>query len=284
MKLVGITELLQNARRDHYAVGAFNHCNTETMQAVIETGAELRSPVMLIASPFDASIVGPKMIAETAKILAAEVDVPVCLHLDHAHTLDEIKECIEAGWPSVMIDASQQSFEDNVRLTKAVVEMAHAAGIPVEGELGAVGRVDDITVEGMRESTLTDPDMAAQFVKLTGVDALAVSIGNAHGMYPQRPELDFDILAAVASAVDVPLVLHGGSGTPPEQLRKAVQGGISKVNVASELCRAYMDAFKQSVDDSDGKIWWVGAMLAAKAAIKPVVARWMKELGSAGRI
>ena len=284
MKLVGLTPMLQNAQERHYAVGAFNYCNAETAQAVVETGCSLRSPVMFITGPWEIPLLGAKMMVDIAQWVADRADVPVCLHLDHATSIELVKECIDAGFPSVMIDASAQDFEENVRLTKLVVDMAHPLGLTVEGELGAVGRVDDSSVEGDVEASLTDPDKAAEFVKRTGVDALASAIGNAHGIYTQRPVLDFDRLAAIREATGVPLVLHGGSGTPPDQLHRAIDIGISKVNVASELGRAFLNAITAADKAKNGKAWYGHALVDAKAAVAEVVARWMNELGSTGRI
>ena len=281
MGLVGLKPMIEEARRGGYAVGAFNYCNAETAQAVIGEGMAQRSPVMMIVGPWEIPVVGVKMLAEIARWVAKDADVPVCLHLDHGDTVELARECIEAGFPSVMIDASQHEFEENVRLTKLVVEMARPRGITVEGELGAVGRVGVETAEGAGEASLTDPAKAAEFVERTGVDALAVAIGNAHGMYTQRPELDFERLRAIRDAVGVPLVLHGGSGTPPEQLHRAIELGISKVNVASEIGRAYLDTL---VEAAAKKTWYAWALIDAKAAIRQVVGRWMRELGSAGRV
>jgi len=276
--------MLEEAQKNHYAVGAFNYCNAESAQAIAEVGCELRSPVMLITGPWEVPILGAKMLADIAKWVAAEASVPVCLHLDHATEIELVRECIEAGFPSVMIDASRHNFEENIRLTKMVVDMAHPRGITVEGELGAVGRVDDSTVEGEGESSLTEPDRAAEFVERTGVDALASAIGNAHGIYTQRPILDFERLTAIRYATGIPLVLHGGSGTPADQLHQAIDIGISKVNVASELGRAFLNAIERFDESRDHKAWWGHAIIDAKSAIKQVVARWTKELGSVGKV
>lgn len=283
MKLKNINDLLIPAQREHYAVGAFNYCNFETAQAVVEAGVELRSPVMFITGPWEIQLLGAKALVEIAKFVAKDADVPVCLHLDHATDVELVKECIEAGFPSVMMDASQHDFEENVRLTQLVVDMAGPLGVTVEGELGAVGRVDDSSVEGDGKALLTDPGKAAEFVERTGVDALAVAIGNAHGIYTQQPELDFERLEAIRAAVDVPLVLHGGSGTPPAQLKRAIEIGVSKVNVASEIGRAYLNAIAAAQARTGGKGWYAHALVDAKSAARDVVAGWMNKLNSAGK-
>lgn len=282
--LCGLTSMLEDAQTGHYAVGAFNFCNAESLQAIIEEGSGLRSPIMLIIGPWEIPLIGARLLVKMVNAMASEYDVRVCLHLDHACDIVLVEECIKAGFPSVMIDASQHSFEENVRMTRHVVDIAHPLGITVEGELGAVGRVDDSVVEGAHESSLTDPDMASEFVRRTGVDALAVAIGNAHGMYTQRPELDFDRLLAIRDVTQVPLVLHGGSGTPLEQLRRSIDIGISKVNVASEISKAYMNTLHDAIVRTEGKVWYGHALVESKNAIKSVVNRWMHQLGSVGRL
>jgi len=280
--MTGLTELLDDARAKHYAVGAFNYCNMETAQAVVEAASALRSPVIAMIGPGELPLIGVRAAVDIAKSAAREASVPICLHLDHAYEYELVAECIDVGFPSVMIDASRFPFEDNVRLTKKVVEIARPRGVSVEAELGAVGRVDDSALEGGNTASLTSPSEAAEFCERTGIDALAVAIGNAHGLYTQRPELDFDRLQAIRDATGVPLVLHGGSGTPLEQLRRAIEIGVSKVNVASELSRAYLAAMEKAIADANGKVWYAGALVEAKAAVAAVVADWMNKLGSAG--
>jgi ketose-bisphosphate aldolase len=285
VKLVGLRPLLDEAQRARYAVGAYNFCNAETLQAVVEEACARRSPLILIIGPLEVPLLGPKMVMNMVSFVASGAGVPVCLHLDHASDMESIKRCIEAGFPSVMMDGSHHDFESNVRLTRRVVRMAHARGVTVEGELGAVGKVDDAAAEGVAKgaASLTDPDRAAEFAERTGVDALAVAIGNAHGIYTKRPVLDFDRLEAIRRATPVPLVLHGGSGTPLEQLRRVIGIGVSKVNVASEIGRAYLDAILRAHAAKAGKVWYAHAIAEAKAAVRQVVGRWIRDLGSAGK-
>lgn len=281
MKLLNIVEMLRDAEENHYAVGAFNFCNGETAKAVIDAGTTKRSPVMMISAAWELDLVGPKAMVELIKFFADQTDVPICIHLDHATDIESVRRCIEAGFPSVMIDGTHTgSYEENIKLTKSVVEMAKPLGVTVEGELGAVGRVDALSAEGADNFSYTDPDQAAEFVALTGIDALAISIGNGHGLYPQAPQLDFDRLTAIRKSVRVPLVLHGGSGTPVNQLRRAVEIGISKVNVASELAHAFMS----TIDNRAQDIWYATALTQARDAVSAVVCRWMDTLGSSGRI
>ena len=280
--LVGLSTLLQRAQKERYAVPGFNFCNAETAQAIVEECALLRSPALLMIGTWEMPLLGPGVLADIVTSLASRADVPVCLLLDHAPDIELVRECIAAGFSSVMMDASQHDFEENVRLTRAVVEMAREYGVDVEGELGSVGRVDDPVIEGGGEPRLTDPDEVAEFVERTGIQALAVAIGNAHGIYRQRPELDFERLQAIREATDMPLVLHGGSGTPAEQLSRAIEIVISKVNVATELSRAYLEGVRKAIAARE-HIWYAEALLDAKAATSEVVRRWVRQLGSGGK-
>jgi tagatose 1,6-diphosphate aldolase GatY/KbaY len=280
--LVGLAPLLEEARKQRYAVGGFNFCNAETAQAIVEECSRLRSPALLMIGPWEIPLLGPEMIADMVAWLAARTTIPVCLHLDHAADVELVSQCIEAGFTSVMMDASRHDFERNVSLTRSVVEMARAKGVDVEGELGSVGRVDSLVVEWGGEPSLTDPASAAEFVERTGIQALAVAIGNAHGVYQQRPALDFERLEAVAEATSIPLVLHGGSGTPPDQLRRVIELGITKVNVATELSRAYLGAVQHAAESVGEAIWYAHALTEAKAAVAEVVRRWVGVLGSGG--
>jgi tagatose 1,6-diphosphate aldolase GatY/KbaY len=270
--------MLEKARRDRYAVGGFNFCNAETAQVVLSVAEKLRSPAMLISAASEVELCGMVETVKIVRLVAEQFSVPVCLHLDHTDSVKTVCEAVDAGFSSVMIDASHFPFEKNVEMTKAVVEYAHKRGVSVEGELGAVGQNKDAQHEGVGPQSLTDPSAAAEFVERTGVDALAVSIGNAHGLYAKLPELDFDLLKTIRDQVEIPLVLHGGSGTPPEHLQRAISLGICKVNVASEIGKAFADSFVETM--TAGGVWWVFAMQKAKNAIAPVIERWIRNLGS----
>ena len=280
-ELTTLREMLEKARNGRYAVGGFNFCNAETTQAVLTEAEQLRSPAMLIAAASEVQLCGMFETVKIVRLVAESITVPVCLHLDHTDDVKTVCEAVDAGFSSVMIDGSHFPFETNIEMTKAVVEYAHKKGVSVEGELGAIGENKDAQHEGTGPQSLTDAAKAVEFVERTGVDALAVSIGNSHGFYAKRPELDFTLLQDIASQVDVPLVLHGGSGTPLDQLQKAISLGICKVNVASEIGRAFTETFTQRM--AAGGTWWVMALQEAKQAIRPVVRRWINDLGSAGK-
>ena len=276
-----LKDMLAKARREKYAVGGFNFCNAETAQIVFSQAVKLRSPVMLIASSAEVQLCGMEDTVKLVKLVAESLDVPVCLHLDHTNDVDTVCRAVDAGFSSVMIDGSHFPFEKNIEMSKAVVQYAHNKGVSVEGELGAIGENKDAQHEGTGPQSLTEPDTAAEFVERTGIDALAVSIGNAHGLYAKRPQLDFDLLKTIRDQVDIPLVLHGGSGTPVEHLQKAISLGICKVNVASEIGKAFTDSYIETM--TAGGTWWVLALQKAKDAIGPVVERWIRNLGSDGK-
>lgn len=283
MALTEMREMLRKARREGYAVGGFNAFNAETAQAVVEEGMARKSPILFIGAPLEIALLGAAATVAVVKAVLDTAGVDACLHLDHAGTFEQVKEAIDCGFMSVMIDGSALPFADNVGLTKKVVEYAHPRGVSVEAELGAIGRADDLTIEGAAEvvQSFTDPDQAREFAEATGCDFLAVSIGNAHGFYKRAPELAFGRLGDIAGRVDIPLVLHGGSGIPEDQLRKAVALGIAKVNVASEIARAFTEVYMKEM--GEGKTWWAAAKLHGKNATRGVIGRWMHVLGSEGK-
>jgi len=280
-ELTTLKDMLDKARREKYAVGGFNFCNAETAQVVFSEAVRLRSPAMLIAAAAEVKLCGMEETVKIVQLVAESVDVPVCLHLDHTDDVETVCRAVDAGFSSVMIDGSHFPFEKNIEMTRAVVNYAHDKGVSVEGELGAIGANKDAQHEGTGPKSLTDPDKAAEFVERTGVDALAVSIGNAHGFYAKRPELDFSLLETIRNKVEIPLVLHGGSGTPLDQLQKAIALGVCKVNVATEIGKAFTDSYIQTM--TAGGTWWVIALQQAKDAIAPVVQRWIRNLGSDGK-
>ncbi len=283
MKFVPMLELLQQATSGGYAVPAFCVWNAETMVAVLQSAEKLKAPVIMMSGPSEFAVMGPADMGAVAQAVARRFNnTRAALHLDHGDSLGQVEACLAAGYSSVMLDFSTRPVDENAEALRRVVAMAHPLNVTVEGELGTIGRVGQTTVEGNGQSTLTDPDVATSFVKGTKIDALAVSIGNAHGMYTTLPQLDFDRLAKLQAAVPAALVLHGGSGTPAEDLRRAISLGIAKVNVASEL----VNAVRQSLLDQWGARQNMWAPLAQAAAIKAmaqVVEKWLHLTGAVGR-
>lgn len=245
-----LTELLPPAQQAGYAIAALSARYRACVKPALQAAVELRSPVIIEISQRELGWFGltPRDFREAVEQAARELnaDVPLCVHLDHSWDFDVIRAAIEAGFTSVMIDASAQQFEENVRQTREVVEYAHARGVSVEAELGKLTTTDQLETEG-DEELYTDPEEAREFVERTGCDVLAVSIGTAHGVYMvKNPKIDFERLAAIRRLLpDTPLVLHGGSGLPPETVHRAIElpgGGISKMNIATDLENALLAA------------------------------------------
>jgi tagatose 1,6-diphosphate aldolase GatY/KbaY len=232
---------LRDARAEGWALGAFSVYNLEGAQAVCAAAELEGTPVIVQAGSSAFAYAGRRALAGLAVGTAADSSARIGVHLDHARELEEIRACLELGYSSVMVDGSALSFEDNVRLTRTVVQAAHAAGAWVEGELAGIAGDEDRSAETAARA-LTDPAAAEAFVARTGVDALAVAIGNVHGISARPVTLDFDRLAAIRDRLDVPLVLHGASGLPAAQLAEAVDLGVAKVNVNTELRRALKHA------------------------------------------
>lgn len=245
MAMVTTKEMLLKAQREGYAVGAFNAENMEMVQAVIEAAQEMKAPVIIQTTPGTLKYADPEMFYSMCKAQIRKATVPVALHLDHGDSFEMAARALKAGYTSIMIDGSKDDFESNVAISQRVAEMAHAMGIPVEGELGTVGGKEDGHEVKDSEKAYTDPGQAGEFAERTGVDSLAVGIGNAHGFYKGAPKLRFDILEQTRKAVTIPIVLHGASGIPDEDIKKATGLGICKVNFATEL----RDAFSRGVKE-----------------------------------
>jgi ketose-bisphosphate aldolase len=232
--LVTLREVLSPAQAGAYAVPAFDCVEDLMVRTILETCESLRAPVILMALPGpDLEGNGWYYISGLVRAVADRHAIPVVLHLDHASRLDEIKRALDLGFTSVMIDGSRLSFSENMRLTRQAVELAHPHGASVEAELGHVGG-SDLANAMYADSVLTEPGEAREFAEQTGVDALAVSIGTAHGIYRQLPMLNMGRLREIRAATNVPLVLHGGSGTPNEQIRQAVRHGVTKLNIYAD--------------------------------------------------
>jgi len=283
MHFIPMLDLLRDASSRGYAVPAFCVWNAETANTVLTVAEEMRAPVILMIGPGEFPLLDPHEIAAVAWALAKQHCVRAALHLDHGDSLEQVCACLDAEFTSVMLDYSAMPYVTNADAMRRVVAMAHPLGVTVEGELGHVGRVDDVTSEGGETPALTDPEQAVAFVQETGIDALAVAIGNAHGHYTRLPRLDFERLERLHAAVPVPLVLHGGTGTPPEDLRRAISLGIAKVNVASEL----MSTVRTSLTEqwrAGRNLWTATAQAQAMRALSAVLRRWFEATGAAGRL
>lgn len=243
MSFVTTEQMLANADRDGYAVGAFNVENMEMVMAVIRAAEEMKAPVILQTTPSTVKYAGLALYYANVKAAAKAAKVPVALHLDHGSSFELAMQALRTGYTSIMIDGSHETFEDNIAVTKRVADACRPSGVPVEAELGKVGgKEDDLECD---DPGYTDPDDAVRFVKETGISSLAVAIGTAHGIYKGEPKLDIDRLSEIRKVVSIPLVLHGASGVPDEAVKECVRRGISKVNFATELRIAYSDGVKE---------------------------------------
>lgn len=247
MSLVKVNELLKHATEHHYGVAAINTINYETIRCAILAAEAERVPVIVQFFPGFDKYIPLSHIAFMANDLARKATVPVAVHLDHSATYEIAVSGIRDGFPSVMVDGSARPYEENVDLTRRVVEAASVFGVDVEAELGHVGvgkNLEDMT----NKDFFTDPAQAVDFVERTGCGSLAIAVGNAHGDYIQQPNLDFDRIREIRKAVSVPLVLHGCSGIPDEQMQEAVNLGLSKFNIATEYFAATYDAFDKTIE------------------------------------
>ncbi len=279
MALHNVSELFKLFPEEKRAIGAFNVHNMEYTQAVIKAAEIEKAPVILMIGEAMLSFAGLEMLTQICIFAARNSRVPVAVTLDHGKSMDNIKKCIDLGI-SVMFDGSKFSFEQNVELTRSVVEMAHHKGVSVEGELGCIGGSED--GEEISSTGMTEPELAARFVELTGVDALAVSIGNAHGFYKTKPNLDFERLAKIKELVKVPLVMHGGSDLPDEQARRVINLGMRKFNVGTELKQAFSYALKQVLNQDPMPIQPPAVLEPAREAVTALVCRKIKLFGGEG--
>ena len=272
MKLSPMKDILQLAEERGVAYGAFVTVSYEMARAAIEAGNELDVPVIFITGTDCCELMGGfEATVDTVRRAAEDAMVPVALHADHFRTYEDCVKAIHAGYSSVMIDGSSLPFEENIRLTKRVVDYAHTLGITVEGELGRlVGEEGDLKVKGP-EAAQTVPEEAKEFVERTGVDCLAVAIGTQHGHYIAAPHLNIERLKAIHDIVNVPLVLHGGSGTPTDQIQDAIRNGIRKINIATDVLKAVADSFEELKKQADFKYntkMFVNSKEAAKEFIR----------------
>lgn len=282
--LYTLAEILAPAEQHGFAVGAFTIWNAESLDAVLTAAQAEQAPVILMVGPLELPLLGARTYARLARLYAADSEVPLCLHLDHAVQIDMAREALEAGFSSVMLDYSDHSTEDNIAGTLQMVEAARRTGASVEAEIGHVGMAEGFSSEVITaESTLTDPAEAEQFAAATGVDALAVSVGTAHGLAPGLSVLDFERLAEIDRRVRLPLVLHGGTGRDADQLRRAISLGIRKVNIASDLNRVFVGTVAEALEEGQGPFWHSVVLTRMKTRLQAVAQEHLQILGAAGR-
>ncbi len=280
MSIVTGRELLTDARARHYAVAAFNTNNLEYMQAILEAAAELSSPVIVSAAKSEIDYMnGPTFVA-MVRTLSAKLPIPIAIHLDHGPSYDEAVRCINYGFTSVMYDGSRFPLDENIAVTKKVVEAAHACGISVEGEIGVIGQAAD-NPEGLKaESGLASPVECERFVKETGVDFFAAAIGNAHGLYVGKPKLHFDRLTDIARRTGVRLVLHGGTGIPVEDIKKAISISVAKINFSTIMRQGYIETMRKTLDANPGELDLMKLLTPSKLIMKEIAKQHILMCGS----
>ncbi|MBE6538097.1 MAG: class II fructose-bisphosphate aldolase [Ruminococcaceae bacterium] len=276
--LVNLNDVLPKAREGGYAVGLFNTTDSDMLEGVIAAAEETRSPVIIgtaeVLLPFgELALIAPSIIAR-----AKAASVPVVVHYDHGLTFDRCMEALKLGFSSIMFDGSAGDYETNIAQTREVVKIAHSFGASVEGEIGHVGQAD--AEDGNDASLYTTPEQACKYIADTGVDALAIAIGTAHGAYKKKPKLDLERLREIRKATDTPLVLHGGSGLSDDDFRNATRDGIAKMNIFTDLCLAGSRAMKEA---SDKGIGYLEARNMKVEAIKEAAIEKMKLFGCAGK-
>jgi fructose-bisphosphate aldolase, class II len=284
MPLVSMTDMLNKAKAEGYAVGQFNLNNLEFTQAILQAAEAEKSPVILGVSEGAARYMGGfKTVVKMVEGLLEDykITVPVAIHLDHGSSFEKCKEAIDAGFTSVMIDASHHPFEENIETTTKVVEYAHSKGVSVEAELGTVGgQEDDVIAEGV---IYADPKECEELVKRTGIDCLAPALGSVHGPYKGEPNLGFKEMEEISKAVGLPLVLHGGTGIPLKDIQKSVSLGTAKINVNTEnqiaSARVVREVLAAKPEEYDPRKY----LGPARDAIKETVIGKMREFGSSGR-
>lgn len=284
MKFLTLAEILQPCIGRNWAVGAYDTCNLEISQAIVDASAADQAPAIIMIYPHHT----PQAEWRTlVRLIEAEVErthIPAALVLDHAKTLDQIEYALELGFSGVMIDASLSPLEENIALTRRAIELAHAKGVSVEAELGHVGQGEEILTQDQQQAHLTRVDEAERFIRETGVDALAVSIGTLHGLYRGIPKLDFDRLSQLRAVCQIPLVLHGGSDTPDADLRRAIEIGIDKINIWTDIRLPFLRAMRDTLKDPIGKIEVPEVFGAARAAATEVIRQKNQLLGSTGKV
>lgn len=284
MSFVTLRDILAEAQEDGWAVPAFDVINHETVLAVLDGAAAERAPVILMILPSHTPQRQWPGLVNLIQTEARQVDVPVCLLLDHATRLDQVRAALELGFSAVMIDGSTLPLAENIAISRQVVVEAHARGASVEAELGHVGGGNETLTQEHAASHLTPVEEAERFVAETGVDALAVAIGTVHGLYRFEPRLDFDRLRRLRQAVSVPLVLHGGSGTPDDEIRKAIANGICKVNIWTEVALAFASTLREQLRDPPHQFRLHEALTTAKDTAQEVVRSKIRLLGAANRV
>ncbi len=283
MPLVNLKYLMDRAEEGKYAAGAFNCNNMEIVQAIVEAAVEENSPVIIQASQGAIKYAGLDYIVALVKTAADSADIPICLHLDHGTDFNQVKECIDRGFSSVMYDGSKHPIEENIRITNEVLALARAKNVSVEGELGKIGGTEDDVHVDEKDAMYTKPEEAKYYVDKTGVDALAIAIGTAHGQYKGELKLRYDILEEIEKLIETPIVLHGSSGIPDESIRKAIERGVRKINIDTNIREAFVKGVHQAIKANPNEIDPRKILGPAKEEMKNIIKEKIRLFGSSGK-
>ncbi len=287
MAFVTTKEMLKEAQKGRYAIGAFNANNMEIIQAIVEAAEEEKAPVILQASQGAIKYAGLESIVAMVKVMAEKVNIPVALHLDHGTDYYQNIKCLRAGFTSLMYDGSQLPFDENVEMTKKVVEMAHACKIPVEAELGQIGKMGDsdepgVALERVKES-MAVPEEAVKFAELTEIDFLAAAVGTIHGCRTPFAKLDIPRIEKIRELTGVPLVLHGASGVNDEEIEKGIAAGICKINIDTRIRMVFTKKMKEIIEENPNQIDPRKILGPAKEAVKEIIRDRMRIFGCSGK-
>jgi tagatose 1,6-diphosphate aldolase GatY/KbaY len=290
MSIVNAKEIMVEAAKGKYAVGAFNITDLNQMEGVVEAAIAKKSPLIIQTSVKPSKFLGVDVLVAIYRTIASSAPIPICLHLDHCTDIDHCKKCADAGYTNIMIDASKQSYDENIRQTKEIVDYCHSIGnISVEGELGTVSGVEDQIKVAEDETQLANPKQAVEFVERTGLDIFAPAIGTAHGVYKTKnPKVDFERLGQInqllnGKGIKTPLVVHGGTGLPEDYIKKLIEMGGAKFNVSTELKRTMIDAQFDYINTHREEYDPGKVDEAVRKAIRDAVGHWIDMLGSAGK-
>ncbi|NTU69761.1 class II fructose-bisphosphate aldolase [bacterium] len=280
--LVTVKQITTKAKKGDYGVGAFNAPNLEIAKAIVLAAEAMNSPVIISTSEKELNYAGVNEIAAIVRSLADNSKIPVALNLDHGSSFKMAKKCIESGYSSIHFDGSSLPLNENIKISKKIVAIAHKKGISVEGEIGHIGGASSLhSVKiDVDEDSLADPEVVMEFFRKTNVDVIAVAVGSAHGMYKTVPQLDFNRIRKIESLVKVPLVLHGGSGIPDKQIKKAIKLGMRKINVNTELRIAFSKTLRKTLAIKKQEVVPYNILPPSVEAVKKVVEEKIKLFGS----
>ncbi len=283
MTLTAMAPMLIEAKKEGYGIGAFNCINYTTIEAVVIAAREERSPLIIQTSPSTVKQLGHRALYNMVTSAIEDHPYPAALHLDHCHDLEMIRKCIDMGWTSILIDASHLPLEENIAITREVVQMARPKGVTVEGELGAIGGVEDDLVVDEKDAYVAVPAHAKRLLEESGADVLAPAIGTAHGNYKKEPKIAWDAVEEIQQIIPQPFVIHGGTGLDDETFRRLIQMGGAKINISTDLKYAYIDGFVNHYNAHPEEYNPLKVIGAARDKVTAMARRYMKLFGSAGR-